>query len=87
MLADHARFLARVSEKAAMRLVSEVERKAGLLEKNPEGYPWLSDPLLPEHKYRKLLFEKRYLIVYQVEENSVFVDAVVDCRQDYAWLL
>ena len=87
MLTEHVCFLARVSERAARRLIQEFEKKAKTLESTPERYPWLSDPLLPAHKYRKLLFEKRYLIVYQIKQKTVYVDAVVDCRQDYRWLL
>jgi hypothetical protein len=91
MLVDHARFLARLSENAALRLIREFEKNTGKLEITPEIYPWLSDPLLTHHKYRKLLFEKRYLIIYQVKNGGsksyVYIDAVVDCRQDYRWLL
>jgi hypothetical protein len=46
MLVAHARFLARLSENAALRLIREFEKKAGKLESTPEIYPWLSDPLL-----------------------------------------
>jgi hypothetical protein len=49
--------------------------------------PWLADPLIPSYKYRKLLFARRYLIVFQVIENIVSIDAVVDCRQNYGWLI
>jgi plasmid stabilization system protein ParE len=91
MLVAHVRFLARLSENAALRLIREFEKNAEKLESTPEIYPWLSDPLLPHHKYRKLLFEKRYLIIYQVKtgrpKDYVYIDAVVDCRQDYHWLL
>jgi plasmid stabilization system protein ParE len=87
MLMDHVRFLARVSETAAARLIHEFETNATKLETNPEIYPWLSDPLFPHHKYRKMLFEKRYLIIYQVKDKFIYIDAVVDCRQDYRWLL
>lgn len=31
--------------------------------------------------------EKRYLLIFQIQEDIVYVDYVVDCRQDYAWLL
>lgn len=31
--------------------------------------------------------EKRYLLIFQIREDIVYVDYVVDCRQDYAWLL
>ena len=87
MLVSHARFLAQVSETVVLSLIAEFSEKAKTLEQFPERNPWLSDPQVPAGKYRKLLMAKRYLMVYQVKGNSVYVDAVVDCRQDYGWLL
>lgn len=87
MLVSHARFLAQVSETAAQQLISEFGEKAKSLEDFPERNPWLSDPLVPPGKYRKLLMAKRYLLIYQVKGDAVYVDAVVDCRQDFGWLL
>ena len=86
MLVSHARFLAQVNESAAMRLVEAFEQKAKSLEQFPERNPWLVDPLSPPGKYRKLLLE-RYLLIYWVRESTVHVDAVVDTRQNYGWLL
>lgn len=87
MLVSHARFLAQVSEHAAITLIEDFQVKAKSLEKFPERNPWLIDPLIPSGKYRKLLLEKRYLLVYQIKKNTVHVDAVVDTRQDYGWLI
>ena len=87
MLVYHARFLAQVSESAAMRLIAAFQEKAKSLEQLPERNLWLIDPLIPAGKYRKLLLEKRYLLVYQIKENTVYVDTVVDARQNYGWLL
>ncbi|GHV87900.1 plasmid stabilization protein [Spirochaetia bacterium] len=87
MLVYHARFLANVSEAAAKRLINQFETQSQSLRKQPERFPWLSQPMLPKHKYRKLLFEKRYLLIYQIKGDTVYVDAMVDCRQDYRWLL
>lgn len=87
MLVSHARFLAQVSEPAALRLIEVFQEKAKSLEQFPERNPWLTDLLIPTGKYRKLLLEKRYLLVYQIKESIVYVDAVVDTRQDYGWLL
>ena len=87
MLVSHARFLAQVSEHAAMELIKDFQVRAKSLEQFPERYPWLVDQLIPSGKYRKLLLEKRYLMVYQIKEHTVYVDAVVDTRQDYDWLL
>ena len=83
----HARFLAQVSEAVALRLVEEFGEKAKSLEEYPERNPWLSDPLAPEGKYRKLLTGKAHLLIYQAKGSTVYIDAVVDCRQDYSWLL
>ena len=87
MLIAHARFLAQVSEHAAKRLIETFQVKTKSLEQFPERNPWLVDPCIPSGKYRKLLLKKRYLLVYQIKENTVYVDAVVDTRQDYRWLL
>ena len=87
MLVAHARFLSQVSISAAEKLVDEFEEKATFLKENPERCPWLSDPMIPSYKYRKLLFGTRYLLIFQVIDRVVSIDAVVDCRQDYGWLL
>ena len=87
MLTAYARFLAQVSEPAALRLISEFNSKAKSLEEFPERNPRMIEPLIPTGKYRKLLMEKRYLLVYQIKGNTVYVDAIVDTRQDYGWLL
>ena len=39
------------------------------------------------NKYRKKLVAKRYLLIYQIKGNNVFVDYILDCRQEYKWLL
>jgi hypothetical protein len=88
MLVFHARFLAQVSETAASRLIETFAKAAKDLETKPEANPWLPVPpslfqIAPENKYRKRLFEKRYLMIYQIKGSSVLVDAVLDCRQDY----
>jgi len=87
MLVQHARFLAGASETAAQRLVLEFKVKAKTLETMPGRCPWLSHPLIPEHKYKKLIFEKHYMLIFQIIGKNVYVDAMVDCRQDYIWLL
>lgn len=87
MLVSHARFLAQVSEKAALNLIAEFSEYIKSLEKFPERNPWLSDSALPINKYRKLLIYKRYLLIYQIKGSTMYVDYIVDCRQDYGCLL
>ncbi len=87
MLVQHARFLAQVGAQAADNLRRDIVEAAKSLQEFPERGSWLADPVLPANKYRKLLVDKRYLLIYQIKDNTVYVDYVVDCRQDFIWLL
>lgn len=87
MLVSHAAFLAQVSTAAAERLVSSFEQAASSLDTMLQKWPWLNGEHLPQNKYHKMLIEKRYLLIYQIKDDTVFLDYVVDCRQDYGWLI
>ena len=34
-----------------------------------------------------MFVENRYMVLYQVKDNNIYVDYIVDCRQDYEWLI
>lgn len=87
MLVSHATFLANVSKEAANRLVADFRKSAESLEQMPHRCPWLIADYIPQNKYRYLIFQKRYLMIFQVKDETVFVDYVVDTRQDYGWLI
>ncbi len=87
MLIQHVRFLASVSMSAAEKLHREIIKEAKALEFMPESYPWFNAEEITANKYRKKLVAKRYLLIYQIKDTSVYVDYVVDCRQDYKWLI
>ena len=87
MLVSHAAFLAQVSEAAAERLVVTFEEAANSLRQIPQRCPWLIGEFIPRNLYRYLIFEKRYLIIFQIKDDIVYADYVVDCRQDYTWLI
>jgi len=87
MLQSHARFLAQVSEQAANDFIAEFQESVQSLEVMPKRNPYLNDMTLPQNKYHKLVIKKRYLVIYQIKQDIVYVDYVVDCRQDYSWLL
>lgn len=87
MMQAHALFLAQVSIAAAERLLDEYAEKAAGLSHMPARYSWLDDPQIPSGKYRKLLLAERYLVLYQIKDADVYIDYVVDCRQQYQWLI
>ncbi len=87
MLLTHVRFLANVGEESAEKLIEEFGNCAKSLEVFPDRNPWISDLSLPIHKYRKLIFMKRYFVIYQIKSDRVYIDYIVDCRQNYGWLI
>ncbi len=87
MLIFHARFLANVSVPAADRLIDTFIDITDSLGAMPKRNSWLEYDGIPFQKYRKLPFGVYYMALYQIQENTVYVTAVLDCRQDYTWLL
>ena len=87
MLEAHIDFLSQVSTEAAVHMKEEFLKALHSLEMIPLRYPVLVSEYIKYGKYRKMLVEKRYLVIYQVKENTVYVDAIVDCRTNYHWLL
>lgn len=87
MINNYRVFIVNVNEKAAMQFIKEFNQKAKSLEQFPERNPYVIDPMIQEGKYHKIVIMKRYLLVYQIKDENVYVDALLDCRQDYKWLL
>jgi len=87
MLVFHAAFLAQVSSEVAERLTAEFEKAAVSLEIMPQRCPWLTGEYIPRNAYRFILFDKCYMIIFQIMDDIVYADYVVDCRQDYGWLI
>ncbi|MHB1407231.1 MAG: type II toxin-antitoxin system RelE/ParE family toxin [Desulfitobacteriaceae bacterium] len=87
MLANHVRFMAQKSPSAASRAKNELMDAIRSLHKMPERFPFLEAEFIPTNKYHKMFVEKWYLILYQIKDQTVYVDYIVDCRQDYGWLV
>ena len=87
MLSSHIRFLALVSVKAASDLRKEIISVSNSLMKIPERYGYIDDSGLIQNKYRKAIVARRYLLIYQVKDDNVFIDFIVDCRQGYEWMI
>lgn len=87
MLVSHVAFLSQVSPEAAERMTVEFEKAANSLQLMPQRCPWLTGEYIPRNAYRFILLEKRYMIIFQIVDDIVYADYVVDCRQDYSWLI
>lgn len=87
MLISHATFIAQVNREAAQDFITEFESVAASLESMPHRSPWLRGEYIPKHTYRRIIFGKYYMILYQVKDNIVYADYIIDTRQNYQWLL
>lgn len=87
MLGMHIRFLAQVNKAAATKLKNRLVEEIRALQEMPQRYPFFNENYIPANKYHKLYVENWFLVLYQIKDNTVYVDWIVDCRQDYQWLL
>ena len=83
MLAGHIRFLAQKSPSAARKVKNDLIDAIRSLHQFPERCTFLEAEFIPPNKYHKMFVEKWYLILYQIKDKKVYVDYIVDCRQDY----
>ena len=87
MLGMHIRFLSQVNRQAALELKKRLISEIRSLEEMPQRYPFFNEAYIPANKYHKMFVKNCYLILYQIKDETVYVDWIVDCRQDYQWLL
>lgn len=87
MLAGHVRFLVQKNPSVARELKNKLMDSIRSLHRMPERFPFLEAEFIMPNKYHKMFVEKWYLILYQIKDQIVHVDYIVDCRQDYGWLV
>ena len=87
MLGTHIRFMAQVSKEAATVKKKQLMTAMGSLSRNPQRFPFFEEPYIPQNKYHKMFVEKWYLILYQVQDDIVYVEYILDCRMEYGWLV
>ena len=78
---DHFEFLARVSESAAESLLGKLIEDIHSLEHMPYRNPIFNRPYVKSGKYRYMVSCEKYLIVYQIIDDTVFIDDIQDSRQ------
>ena len=75
------------SIQAARELKKDLLAEISSLKFLPERTPFLEGEFIPFNKYHKLVIRRNYLVIYQIKDDTVLVDYVIDCRQDYEWLI
>ena len=85
-LGDCVLFIAKDNVEAAMTLRERLVSGIRSLSSMPGRFPFFNESYIPYNKYHKMFIEK-YLVLYQISDEKVFVDYVIDCRREYQWLI
>lgn len=87
MLGEHVRFLAKVSPAAAREKKQQLMTELRSLSYFPQRFPFFEEEYVPKNKYHKMFIDRWYLVLYQIQDETVYVDYILDCRKEYSWLL
>ena len=86
MLGTHIRFMAQVNKQAAAKKI-EIMTAMRSLSQMPQRFPFFEELYITPNKYHKMFIEKWYLVLYQIQDDTVYVEYILDCRKDYSWLV
>lgn len=86
MLGTHIRYMAQVSKDAAVEKKRHLMDAMRSLSRMPQRFPFFEEMYITPNKYHKMFVEKWYLILYQIQDDTVYVEYILDCRKDYGWL-
>lgn len=87
MLGAHIRFIGQVGKEAAEAKKQEILSAMRSLVKMPQRFPFFEEAYIPPNKYHKMFVERWYLVLYQIQDDVVYIDYILDCRKDYSWLI
>lgn len=87
MLATHMRFMAQVSKEAAAAKKKEIMSSMRSLSQQPQRFPFFEEMYITPNKYHKMCVEKWYLVLFQIKDDTVYVEYILDSRSDYGWLI
>ena len=87
MLGTHIRFMAQVNKDAAAAKKKEIMAAMRSLSQMPQRFPFFEGIYITPNKYHKMIVEKWYLVLYQIQDDTVYVDYILDCRKDYSWII
>lgn len=87
MLGTHIRFMAQVNKQAAAAKKKEIMTAIRSLSQMPQRFPFFDELYITPNKYHKMFIEKWYLVLYQIQDDTVYVEYILDCRKEYSWLV
>lgn len=86
-IAEHVSFVANVNKDSARQMKGRIIEALKSLSDMPRRCPFLNGELIEKNYFRKMPLEGRYLAIYHIISSTVYINYVLDCRQDYGWLI
>ena len=72
MLGTHIRFMAQVNKEAAAAKKKEIMTAMRSLCQMPQRFLFFEEPYITPNKYHKMFIEKWYLVLYQIQDDTVY---------------
>lgn len=82
MIKAHISFLSKVSIKAAIKLKQTFKEYIIILKYYPKLWKKLNSKREKPPSIRKMVFEKRYILIYFIVNNNIYIDTILDSRQN-----
>lgn len=79
--------MAKVNKKAATLKKKEIMTAMRSLCQMPQRFPFFEEFYIVPNRYHKMFIEKWYLVLYQIQDDTVLVEYILDCRKDRDWLI
>ena len=74
MLGTHMRFMAQVNKEAAVKKHKEIITAMRSLFQMPQRFPFFDEMYIKPNKYHKMFIEKWYLVIYQIKDDTVYIE-------------
>ncbi len=82
MLGTHIRFISQVNKQAATEKKRDIMAAIRSLSRMPHRFPFFDAPYIKPNKYHKMFIENWYLVLYQIQDETVYVEYILDCRRN-----
>lgn len=86
-LAACVSFVLNVSKEAAIKLANDIYTAIESLESFPERNPVFPMPKSFPFTIRKEVINRRYIVLYSVEKNSIVIYRILDSRREFNYLI
>ena len=52
------------------------------LKQMPQRFPYFDELYITPNKYHKMFIAKCYLVLYQIQDDTVYIEYSLDCRKE-----